>query len=80
MCKHHWMIDSQNFGVCKLCRETRDFQPGVTEFFGPSKLPRIEERLVRSLSPSFDYPMQGIVHYPNQYRTVDYRFSVDDIE
>ncbi len=78
MCVHHWMLDSQNFGVCKLCHETNDFKPGLDKFFGSSKLPRIEEKLIRRLSSSFDYPMQG--SYEHGVRIIDYRFSVEDIE
>ena len=28
MCVHHWMIDSSNYGVCKKCKKTKDFNPG----------------------------------------------------
>ena len=25
-CVHHWIIDSHNFGVCKLCGERKQFE------------------------------------------------------
>jgi hypothetical protein len=26
-CKHHWVVDEQNVGVCKKCSEKRKFNP-----------------------------------------------------
>ena len=30
-CVHYWLIDDRNYGVCKLCREERQFRPRNTD-------------------------------------------------
>ena len=41
MCVHHWTIDSHDKGICKLCRENKDFSPP------PIKLTKQEKREIK---------------------------------
>ena len=53
MCKHHWILNSTDKGVCKLCGKHKDFSPP------PERLNRMELKHVRELCTTNGYYMQG---------------------
>ena len=52
MCKHHWIIDSSDKGICKLCGEQKDFALPIEKFNKKEKV------FIKGLGNS-DYYMQG---------------------
>ncbi len=53
MCTHHWIIDSLDFGVCKLCKEKRDFS------MPRDKLSDKAKRIIQGMG-GVDYYTQGV--------------------
>ena len=62
MCVHHWMLDSCDRGICKLCGQKRDFSPP------PIRLTEQEKN--RIMINTQEYYMQGILRISEMNRLI----------
>lgn len=59
MCTHHWIIDSKDSGICKLCGQEKDFELALHKAMGTTdKLTPFERRIIMRFNVG-DYYLQG---------------------
>ena len=67
MCKHYWLIDGRNQGVCKLCSKTKDFQTALSKATRANdRISPFEKRIINNFSVARDYYWPG--HIANSGR------------
>lgn len=65
MCKHHWLVDSRNQGICKLCGKEKDFQAALSNSMRTNdKVIPFERRIIERFSVANDYYLQGHLTTP----------------
>ena len=66
MCKHHWILDFHDKGICKKCSKEKEFSQPL------GRLTRKEITLVRALGNA-EYYMQGALRVDNEKGYLSYK-------